>query len=66
MELCTLTGRSARQAAATLLKLAKSSHDSALAARLIQRAADLKEQAGELPAGPDAIPESPPEAPTRN
>jgi hypothetical protein len=38
-----------RQAAAALLKMAKSTSDPELAASLVRAAADLKEQAGELP-----------------
>ena len=39
----------ARQAASALLKMAKTTSDSNLAAGLVQAAANLKEQAGELP-----------------
>jgi hypothetical protein len=39
----------ARQAAATLLKMAQATSDPNLAARLIEAAADLKDQVGELP-----------------
>ena len=39
----------ARQAALALLKMAKTTSDPNLAAGLVQAAADLKEQAGELP-----------------
>jgi hypothetical protein len=39
----------AREAAAALLKMAKTTSDPAVAAGLISAAADLKEQAGELP-----------------
>ena len=38
-----------RQAAAALLKMAKSTSDAGLAARLVEAAANLKDQAGELP-----------------
>jgi hypothetical protein len=38
-----------RQAAAALLKMAKSTSNPEIAAGLIRAAADLKEQAGELP-----------------
>lgn len=38
-----------RQAAAALLKMAQATSDSTVSARLIEAAADLKEQAGELP-----------------
>lgn len=38
-----------RQAAAALLKLAQTTSDPNVAARLIEAAADLKDQAGELP-----------------
>jgi hypothetical protein len=39
----------ARLAAAALLKMAKTTSDPGLAAGLVQAAADLKDQAGELP-----------------
>ena len=39
----------AREAAAALLKMAKTTTDRDMAAGLVQAAADLKEQAGELP-----------------
>jgi hypothetical protein len=39
----------ARQAALALLKMAKTTSDAKLAAGLIEIAADLKDQAGELP-----------------
>jgi len=39
----------ARQAAAALLKMAKATSNQEVAAGLIEAAADLKEQAGELP-----------------
>ena len=39
----------ARQAAAALLKMAKATSDQDIAARLVEAAAELKEQAGELP-----------------
>lgn len=39
----------ARQAAAALLKMAKATSDKEIAAKLVDVAADLKEQAGELP-----------------
>jgi len=39
----------ARQAAAALLKMAKTTSDPKVAAGLIEAAANLKEQAGELP-----------------
>jgi len=45
----------ARQAAVALLKMAKTTSDPVLAAGLIEIAADLKDQAGELP--PPVIPE---------
>jgi len=38
----------AREAAAALLKIAKSTSDPDLASRLVQAAADLKDQAGEM------------------
>jgi hypothetical protein len=38
----------ARQAAAALLKMAKATSDPALAARLVDAAADLKDQVGEV------------------
>ncbi|MGC2774820.1 MAG: hypothetical protein WA418_04200 [Bradyrhizobium sp.] len=39
----------AREAAATLLRMARVVTDPRVAARLVEAAADLKEQAGELP-----------------
>ena len=39
----------ARQAAAALLKMAKTTSNARTAARLVEAAADLKEHAGELP-----------------
>lgn len=39
----------ARQAAVTLLKMARTTSDAGIAARLVEAAADLKDQAGELP-----------------
>ena len=45
-----------RQAAAALLKMAKTTSDPGVAARLIEAAADLKDQAGELPLPIDAKP----------
>jgi hypothetical protein len=39
----------ARQAAAALLKMAKTTSDPKIAAGLVEAAADLKDQAGELP-----------------
>ncbi|MCP3395179.1 hypothetical protein NLM27_41280 [Bradyrhizobium sp. CCGB12] len=39
----------AREAAATLLRMAKSTKDPQVASGLIQRAADLKDRTGELP-----------------
>jgi hypothetical protein len=45
----------AREAAAALLKMARATSDPALAARLIERAADIKDQAGELPQAPAGL-----------
>ena len=39
----------ARQAAVALLRMAKTTSDPDLAARLVEAAAELKDQAGELP-----------------
>ncbi len=39
----------ARQAAVALLKMAKTTSDPKIAAGLVEAAADLKDQAGELP-----------------
>ena len=39
-----------RQAAVALLKMARATTDPAVAAKLVEAAADLKDQAGELPA----------------
>lgn len=50
-------GALTRQAAAALLKTAKTTTDSILAARLIEAAADLKDQVGELPSA--ASPKAP-------
>jgi hypothetical protein len=49
-----------RQAAAVLLKMAKTTSDPEIAAGLVRVAADLKEQAGELPTelSPEAHPET--------
>ncbi|HLZ03636.1 MAG TPA: hypothetical protein VKR55_15990 [Bradyrhizobium sp.] len=47
----------ARQAAIALLKMAKTTSDPKIAAGLIEAAADLKDQAGELPPpAPEAKP----------
>jgi hypothetical protein len=55
----------AREAAAALLKMAKTTSDPAIAAGLIEAAANLKDQAGELPPpvsvkAPDVQPEGEP------
>ena len=47
----------ARQAAAALLKMAKTTSDPGLSARLVKAAAELKDQAGELP--PPESPKAP-------
>jgi len=47
----------ARQAAVALLKMAKTTSDPGLSARLIEAAAELKDQAGELP--PPVSPKAP-------
>jgi hypothetical protein len=53
----------ARQAAAALLKMAKSTSDPKVAAGLVDVAADLKDQAGELPPPvTDAEANTPPDA----
>ncbi len=46
-----------REAAATLLKMARAASDPGVAARLIEAAADLQERAGELP--PPTNPKAP-------
>jgi hypothetical protein len=46
-----------RQAAAALLKMARATTDPNVAARLVEAAADLQEQAGELP--PPTSPKAP-------
>jgi hypothetical protein len=46
----------ARQAALVLLKMAKTTSDPKIAARLVEAAADLKDQAGELPPSLDTKP----------
>jgi hypothetical protein len=43
----------ARQAALALLKMARTTSDPKIAAGLVEAAADLKDQAGELPPSPD-------------
>ena len=48
---------SKRQAAATLLKMARNTADPRVAARFIGAAADMKEQAGDLP--PPLSPKAP-------
>jgi hypothetical protein len=50
-------GALTRQAAAALLKMAKTTTDSILAARLIEAAADLKDRVGGLPSA--ASPKAP-------
>jgi hypothetical protein len=54
----------ARQAAAALLKMAKTTSDPGIAARLVEAAAGLKDQAGELPP-PVTSPAKPPALPER-
>ncbi|RXG95312.1 hypothetical protein EAV90_24320 [Bradyrhizobium vignae] len=50
----------AREAAATLLRMAKTTKDPQVASGLIQRAADLKDRTGELAPGEiDAMAEEP-------
>ena len=57
----------AREAAATLLRMAKTTKDPAVAAGLVQRAADLKDRTGELPpVGVDALDDEPPKPLTKN
>ncbi|HZR72618.1 hypothetical protein [Bradyrhizobium sp.] len=51
----------ARRAAAALLKMAKTTSDPKVAAGLVEAAADLKDQAGELP---PAISVKPPDVQT--
>jgi len=46
-----------RQAAVALLKMAQATSDPVLAARLVEAAAELKDQAGELP--PPLSPKAP-------
>jgi hypothetical protein len=48
-EVVVSNNRHARQAALALLKMAKTTSDPNIAAGLIEAAADLKDQAGELP-----------------
>jgi hypothetical protein len=48
----TETRYHARRAAVALLKMAKTTSDPDVAGRLIEIAADLKDQAGELPPAP--------------
>lgn len=59
----------ARQAAAALLKMAKATSDQEIAGKLVEAAADLQEQAGELPPpisprAPDVAPDVAPDAKT--
>src|SRR4051794_4125442 len=57
----------AREAAATLLKMAKTTKDPAVASGLVQRAADIKDRTEELPAvNVDGTPEQPPKPLTKN
>lgn len=57
----------AREAAATLLRMAKTTKDPQVASGLIQRAADLKDRTGELPAVDiEAVAEAPKEPLTKN
>ena len=66
---CTVSKNSyhAREAAAALLKMAKTTSDPAVVAGLVEAAANLKDQAGELPPpvsakAPDVLPEADPPA----
>jgi len=45
----------ARQAAAVLLKMAKTTSDPQFAAALVERAADIKDRVQELPPPPDTV-----------
>jgi len=57
----------AREAAATLLRMAKTTKDPRVASGLIQRAADLKDRTSELPAADiDAAAEGPKKPLTKN
>ncbi|WP_035679866.1 hypothetical protein [Bradyrhizobium liaoningense] len=57
----------AREAAATLLRMAKTTKDPQVASGLIQRAADLKDRTGESPSVDiEAIVEEPAEPLTKN
>ncbi len=57
----------AREAAAALLRMAKTTKDPTIAAGLVQRAADLKDRTGELPAiDVEAMAEEPPKPLTKN
>jgi hypothetical protein len=58
----------AREAAATLLRMAKTTKDPQVASGLIQRAADLKDRTGELPLSDlvEAIVEEPKKPLTKN
>ncbi|MDH2341268.1 MULTISPECIES: hypothetical protein [unclassified Bradyrhizobium] len=57
----------AREAAATLLRMAKLTKDPAVASGLVQRAADIQERTGELPAvDVDAMAKQPPKPLTKN
>lgn len=57
----------AREAAATLLRMAKTTKDPKAAAGLVQRAADLKDRTGELsPVDIEAMGEEPKKPLTKN
>ncbi|RTE91580.1 MULTISPECIES: hypothetical protein [Bradyrhizobium] len=57
----------AREAAATLLRMAKTTKDPKVAAGLVQRAADIKDRTGELPpVDVEAIADQPPKPLTKN
>ncbi|MGY4500623.1 hypothetical protein ACVWYH_004554 [Bradyrhizobium sp. GM24.11] len=57
----------AREAAATLLRMAKTTKDPQVASGLIQRAADLKDRTGELPpVDIEAVAERPKKPLTKN
>lgn len=57
----------AREAAATLLRMAKTTKDHRVAAGLVQRAADLKDREGELPAvDVEAVAQEPKKPLTKN
>jgi hypothetical protein len=50
-----MSAKFVREAAAALLQFAKSTSDPKVAAALIEKAADIKERIGDMPAPPDLL-----------